>query len=78
MTKVLNFVYEWVGPNGPIMNTRVPNVYDLAKRMPYVNWERRWVTDDFDPVGMRYRELTDVRIIPSYDLHSIGDEPFLS
>jgi hypothetical protein len=28
--KTLDFVYEWIGPSGPISNTRMPNVADLA------------------------------------------------
>jgi hypothetical protein len=28
--KKVNFVYEWIGPNGPLTNNRVPNILDLA------------------------------------------------
>jgi hypothetical protein len=29
--KQLNLVHEWIGPNGPLSNTRVPNIVDLAE-----------------------------------------------
>lgn len=28
--KTLSFVYEWIGPGGPISNTRMPNIADLS------------------------------------------------
>ena len=28
--KKINVVYEWIGPQGPICNARMPNIYDLA------------------------------------------------
>lgn len=28
-SKKLNFVYEWIGPNGPLTNNRIPNLVDL-------------------------------------------------
>lgn len=30
MSKQLTFVYEWIGPNGPMSNTRMPNVADMS------------------------------------------------
>lgn len=32
MDKKINSVFEWIGPRGPISNTRVPNVHDLADK----------------------------------------------
>jgi hypothetical protein len=29
MTKI-NVIYEWIGPQGPLCNARMPNIYDLA------------------------------------------------
>jgi hypothetical protein len=77
MSKVLNFLYDWIGPNGPMMNSKVPNIYELMKRMPYTKWDRNWVTDEFDVVALRYRDYVPCRIIPTYDLPSIGNEPFI-
>jgi len=34
MNKHINFLFEWIGPTGPISNTRVPNVIDLAGVQP--------------------------------------------
>ena len=31
MSKRLNMVYNWIGPDGPISNTRIPNVVDITK-----------------------------------------------
>ncbi len=28
-SKKLNFVYEWIGPNGPLTNNRIPNLVDI-------------------------------------------------
>lgn len=77
MSKVLNFLYDWIGPNGPLINSKVPNIYELMKRMPYTNWQRNWVTDEFDVVALRYRDYVPVRLVPTYDLPSIGNEPFI-
>lgn len=30
MTKKLNFVYEWIGPRGPLTNKRMPTIYDFV------------------------------------------------
>jgi hypothetical protein len=30
MSKSLNFVYEWIGPNGPITNNRLPTIADFT------------------------------------------------
>ena len=75
--KTLYFVHEWIGPRGPLINSRVPHIYDLMKRMPHTQWDRCWMTDDFDPMVMRYRDFTNCKIIPSYDFNSIGDNQFI-
>lgn len=33
----IKVVYEWIGPNGPLNNNRVPNIYDLAASMDSVH-----------------------------------------
>jgi hypothetical protein len=33
MPKTLNMVYNWIGPNGPITNTRIPNAVDIVESM---------------------------------------------
>ena len=30
MSKKVNFVFDWIGPNNPIPNNRSPNIFDLA------------------------------------------------
>ena len=30
MSKKLNFAYQWIGPNGPITNNRIPTIADLS------------------------------------------------
>jgi hypothetical protein len=33
----INVVYEWIGPQGPLCNSRMPNIYDLALAVENVN-----------------------------------------
>ena len=29
MSKKINLAYEWIGPNGPLTNNRIPTIADL-------------------------------------------------
>ena len=77
MTKELIFVHDWIGANGPIHNHRIPDFYDIAKRMPYANCDQsKWATNEIDPLVMDLRMHTRCRIVPSYDLGSIYGKTF--
>jgi len=36
MMKKIDVVYEWISPQGPLCNSRMPNLYDLAAGMEHV------------------------------------------
>ena len=56
MNKELVFVYDWIGPEGPLNNYKVPDIYDLMKRMPYTGWDSNSVTDEHDPISMKIKK----------------------
>lgn len=76
MDKELIFVYDWVGPLGPLNNFKVPDIYDLMKKMPYTEWKSVSETDEHDPIVLELQKHTKCRIVPSFDFESIGDNPF--
>lgn len=76
MKNELIFVHDWVGPLGPLNNHKVPDVYDLMKRMPHTSWVTLPYTDEHDPTCMTLKKYVNCRIVPSYDFKSIGDSPF--
>jgi hypothetical protein len=77
MNKELVFVYDWIGPEGPLNNYKVPDVYDLMKRMPYTGWDSNSATDEHDPIAMKIKEIVNCRFVPSYDIERLGDVPFM-
>ena len=72
MNKKINFVYEWIGPRGPITNTRVPNIIDFTEAAI----ETQFLGYPHDAVQAPhfYRRVPNRNIIPAYDLK---DEMFL-
>lgn len=72
MNKKVNFVYEWIGPRGPITNTRVPNIIDLTEAAI----ETQFLGYPHDAVQAPhfYSRVPNRNIIPAYDLK---DEIFL-
>lgn len=75
--KELIFVHDWIGSKGPIHNHRIPDFYDIVKRMPYAAYDKNHnVTNEIDPVVMDLRTHTRCRIIPSCDLDSIKGQTF--
>lgn len=46
MSKSLNFVYEWIGPKGPITNNRLPTIADLSYSQ-FGNKHEDFVQDPF-------------------------------
>jgi len=77
MNKELIFVHDRIGPRGPIHNHKVPDIYDLAKRIPFASTERNWCTDEIDPLVMDLKMHTRCRVVSSYDLESLKGKLFL-
>lgn len=45
-SKKLNFVYEWVGPNGPLTNNRIPNLVDFMSSITKVDFVKKGFPHD--------------------------------
>lgn len=71
MKKCLHFLYEWIGPRGPIINTKIPDVYDLAKSMHNISWSNTIVTEEVSPISMFYRNHVPTKISSVYELGNI-------
>lgn len=76
-SKELVFVHDWIGPYGPIQNYRTPNLYDLASRTPGVLLENGHIPNEQNPLVMDIKEIIKCRTIPSWEIDSIGSQPFL-
>lgn len=72
MNKKVNFVYEWIGPRGPITNTRVPNIVDLTEAAIPTQFPE--YPHDAVQAPHFYRRIPNRNILPAYDLK---DEVFL-
>ena len=58
MSKSLTLIHEWIGPEGPITNTRVPNIVDLAKTIRlYSNLDQ-----GMDPIYHTIREYVNITL----------------
>ena len=64
MPKSLNFVYEWIGPNGPITNNRLPTLADLSHAQ-YRNKIEDYVQEPFF-----YDMFKNYNIVPMFDAKS--------
>lgn len=45
-SKKLNFVYEWIGPNGPLTNNRVPTLVDFVSSSFHVDFKKNGYQHD--------------------------------
>ena len=61
MPKSINFVYEWIGPKGPITNNRLPTIADLSNAQ-YRNKEEDYVQEPFF-----YDMFANYNIVPIFD-----------
>ncbi len=62
-TKKLNFVYEWIGPNGPLTNNRIPNLVDFISAGTSANLTKDGYRSDFVQTPHFYRRFDkNVRI----------------
>ena len=72
MSKKINFVYEWIGPNGPITNNRLPTVADIMTAS--VDYHFPQLKGDLFQKPHLHRRIIDSNICPAYKLPS---DPFL-
>lgn len=76
-TKSLNFVYNWIGPTGPIPNHKVPDIYDLIKKSPYSMIEQNSKTDEHDSISYDLIEYINCNYIPSCQMNFDSEMTFL-
>jgi len=75
--KSLNFVYNWIGPNGPLPNHKVPDIYDLIKKAPYSNIEHNSITDEHDSIVFDLSCYINCNCVPCFQLDSDINMHFL-
>ena len=72
MSKKLNLVYEWIGPNGPLTNNRMPTLADLMTAS--VDYHFPQLKGDLFQKPHFHSRIVNSRISPTYKL---PDEVFL-
>jgi len=72
MSKKLNLVYEWIGPNGPLTNNRMPTLADLMTAS--VDYHFPQLKGDLFQKPHLHTRIINSNICPSYKLPS---DPFL-
>ncbi len=72
MSKKINLVYEWIGPQGPISNNRIPTIIDLIDAQ--VKVPTPGLKEDFHLIPHFHNRFKSVNILPVYNL---PDETFL-
>ena len=72
MSKKLNLVYEWIGPNGPLTNNRMPTLADLMTAS--VDYHFPQLKGDLFQKPHFHSRIVNSRISPTYRL---PDEVFL-
>ena len=77
MQRRLTFIHNWIGPTGPLPNHKIPDIYDLMKKMPFTKWDYHTSTDEHDPIVQDIKSHVPCKVIPAYDIESIGNEKFL-
>jgi hypothetical protein len=66
--KSLNFVYNWIGPRGPLPNHKTPDIYDLAKKMSFIAVDCNTITEEHDTIAYSLKEYVDCNFIASYQV----------
>lgn len=66
MNKKLNLAYEWIGPNGPLTNNRVPTIADLMTGS--VNYHFPQLKGDLFQKPHFHSRIVNSRIVPTYKL----------
>jgi hypothetical protein len=72
MSKKINLVYEWLGPNGPISNNKLPTAGDFMMAQTDVHFQ--WMKADLFHKPHYYARIKNCRLISS---HRLPDETFL-
>jgi hypothetical protein len=60
MSKSLNFLYEWIGPFGPLTNNRLPTIADLS----YAQFSNK--QEDYQQDPFFYNMFNNFNIVPAY------------
>jgi hypothetical protein len=68
MSKKINFVYEWIGPNGPITNNRLPTVADIMTAS--VDYHFPQLSGDLFQKPHLHTRIVDSNICSTYKLPS--------
>jgi hypothetical protein len=66
MSSRINLVYEWIGPQGPISNNRIPTIIDLIDSQ--VRGPTPGLREDFHLVPHFYNRFNAVNILPACNL----------
>ena len=66
MSKKLNLAYEWIGPNGPLTNNRMPTIADLMTASADYHFPR--IKGDLFQKPHFHSRIVDSRIVPTYKL----------
>lgn len=72
MSKKINLAYEWIGPNGPLTNNRMPTIADLMTAS--VDYHFPQLKGDLFQKPHFHSRIVNSRIVPTYQL---PQEPFL-
>jgi len=66
MSKKINLAYEWIGPNGPLTNNRMPTIADLMTAS--VDYHFPQLKGDLFQKPHFHSRIVNSRIIPTYKL----------
>jgi hypothetical protein len=66
MSKQINLAYEWIGPNGPLTNNRIPTITDLMTAS--VDYHFPQLKGDLFQKPHFHSRIVDSRIVPTYKL----------
>ena len=66
MSKKINLAYEWIGPNGPLTNNRMPTIADLMTAS--VDYHFPQLKGDLFQKPHFHSRIVNSRIVPTYKL----------
>lgn len=66
MSRKLNLAYEWIGPNGPLTNNRIPTIADLMSAS--VNFHFPQIKGELFQKPHFHSRIINSRIVPTYKL----------
>jgi len=66
MSKKINLAYEWIGPNGPLTNNRIPTISDLMTAS--VDYHFPQLKGDLFQKPHFHSRIVDSNIVPTYKL----------